>query len=284
MSFIFFLYPRQNFFPILKHPLGTAQTDDSQGGGDETEYILWRIVQQEGSSAAGLAIWMCWKLAMQPGEVVNLSWSQTDFTVGVLHLPNRDVPMGNRMRRLLKETWERQKDLPTDKVFVAPTTGNPMDQSRLSVVSRTAMIRGGLEGFSLRSLSAWANAKRLDDILIRGAEEHGYLVRDTAAELLNVTPRTAWEYLTRLNQEGQLTKVGIRYYPAGSAIPIENQAGVLQAYLTEHGIAGRQALAKQLGIPPHQATHILQGMVARGELELVGKRYRLPESAPKEIP
>ena len=161
---------------------GTAQTDDSQGGGDETEYILWRIVQQEGSSAAGLAIWMCWKLAMQPGEVVNLSWSQTDFIAGVLHLPDRDVPMGNRMRRLLKETWERQKDLPTDKVFVAPTTGNPMDQSRLSVVSRTAMIRGGLEGFSLRSLSAWANAKRLDDILIRGAEERGYLVRDTAAE------------------------------------------------------------------------------------------------------
>lgn len=78
---------------------------------------------------------------MQPGEVVNLSWSQTDFIAGVLHLPDRDVPMGNRMRRLLKETWERQKDLPTDKVFVAPTTGNPMDQSRLSVVSRTAMIR-----------------------------------------------------------------------------------------------------------------------------------------------
>ena len=173
---------------------------------------------------------------MQPGEVVNLSWSQTDFTVGVLHLPNRDVPMGNRMRRLLKETWERQKDLPTDKVFVAPTTGNPMDQSRLSVVSRTAMIRGGLEGFSLRSLSAWANAKRLDDILIRGAEERGYLVRDTAAELLNVTPRTAWEYLTRLNREGQLTKVGIRYYPVGSAIPVENQVVVLQTYLTEHGI------------------------------------------------
>ena len=247
----------------------------------DSEYLLWRIVQQEGSSTAGLAIWMCWKLAMQPGEVVNLSWSQTDFIAGVLHLPDRDVPMGNRMRRLLKETWERQKDLPTDKVFVAPTTGNPMDQSRLSVVSRTAMIRGGLEGFSLRSLSAWANAKRLDDILIRGAEERGYLVRDTAAELLNVTPRTAWEYLTRLNREGQLTKVGIRYYPVGSAIPVENQVEVLQTYLTEHGIAGRQALAEQLGITPCQATHILQGMVARGELELVGKRYRLPQKAPE---
>ena len=258
-----------------------APQPDVPQTGDDTEYSLWRIVQQEDSSTAGLAIWMCWKLAMQPGEVVNLSWSQTDFAVGVLHLPDRDVPMGNRMRRLLKETWERQKDLPTDKVFVAPTTGNPMDQSRLSVVSRTAMIRGGLEGFSLRSLSAWANAKRLDDILIRGAEERGYLVRDTAAELLNVTPRTAWEYLTRLNREGQLTKVGIRYYPVGSAIPVENQVEVLQTYLTEHGIAGRQALAEQLGITPCQATHILQGMVARGELELVGKRYRLPQKAPE---
>ena len=250
---------------------------------NETEYTLWRIVQQEGSSAAGLAIWMCWKLAMQPGEVVNLTWSQTDFTAGILHLPDRDVPMGNRMRRLLGEVWERQKKLPTDKVFVAPTSGNPMDQSRLSVVSRTAMIRGGLEGFSLRSLSAWANTRRLDDILIRAAEEQGYLVRDSAAKLLNVTPRTAWEYLTRLNREGRLTKVGIRYYPVGSAVPIKNQGEVLQAYLTEHGIAGRQVLAEQLGITPHQATHILQGMVARGELELVGKRYRLPEKASEEM-
>lgn len=272
---------RATFAAALRKSKPQTAAAAPQMAEDETEYTLWRIVQQEGSSAAGLAIWMCWKLAMQPGEVVNLSWSQTDFAVGVLHLPDRDVPMGNRMRRLLKETWERQKDLPTDKVFVAPTTGNPMDQSRLSVVSRTAMIRGGLEGFSLRSLSAWANAKRLDDILIRGAEERGYLVRDTAAELLNVTPRTAWEYLTRLNREGQLTKVGIRYYPVGSAIPVENQVEVLQTYLTEHGIAGRQALAEQLGITPCQATHILQGMVARGELELVGKRYRLPQKAPE---
>ena len=262
---------------------GTSQADSQQSNEGEMEYILWRIVQQEESSAAGLAIWLCWKLAMQPGEVVNLTWSQTDFTAGILHLPDRDVPMGNRMRRLLGEVWERQKKLPTDKVFVAPTSGNPMDQSRLSVVSRTAMIRGGLEGFSLRSLSAWANTRRLDDILIRAAEEQGYLVRDSAAKLLNVTPRTAWEYLTRLNREGRLTKVGIRYYPVGSAVPIKNQGEVLQAYLTEHGIAGRQVLAEQLGITPHQATHILQGMVARGELELVGKRYRLPEKASEEM-
>ncbi len=55
-------------------------------------------------------------------------------------------------------------------------------------------------------------------------------------------------------------------------------------FLTEHGIAVPSSAGETVGTHTHQATHILQGMVARGELELVGKRYRLPESAPKEIP
>ena len=123
------------------------------GGKDEVEYLLWRIVQQEGSSTAGLAIWMCWQLAMQPGEVAALTWDQVDFKTGHIHLPNRDIDMGTRMQRLLGEVWDRQKPLNEPQVFVAPTTGHPIDLSRVSVVSRTAMIRGGLEGFSLRSLS-----------------------------------------------------------------------------------------------------------------------------------
>ena len=71
------------------------------GGKDEVEYLLWRIVQQEGSSTAGLAIWMCWQLAMQPGEVAALTWDQVDFKTGHIHLPSRDIDMGTRMQRLL---------------------------------------------------------------------------------------------------------------------------------------------------------------------------------------
>ena len=48
---------------------------------DETDYTLWRIVQQEGSSVAGLAIWMCWKLAMQPGEIAALTWDRSIWKV-----------------------------------------------------------------------------------------------------------------------------------------------------------------------------------------------------------
>ena len=258
---------------------GRAQAEEAQSAGNETEYTLWQIVQQEGSSAAGLAIWMCWKLGVQPGEAAALTWDQVDLAAGLIHLPDRDISMGARMQRLLGEVWDRQKDLPTPQIFVAPTTGSPMDQSRLSVVSRTAMIRGGLEGFSLRTLCVWAKDSQVEKKIVQLAAERGSLVRNDVAELLGVSARTAWVYLDRLASSGKLTKVGVRYYPVGSATPPEDQLAVLRTYLEEHGVGSRQEFARLLGVTPQQATHILQGMVARRELVLVRKHYYLPEQA-----
>lgn len=256
------------------------QPDVPQTVGDDTEYSLWRIVQQEGSSTAGLAIWMCWKLQMQPGEILSLTWDQIDLQTGLIRFPDHDVDMGARTQRLLSDVRARQKDVPTNRVFIAPATGNPIDQSRLSVLCRTAMIRGGLEGFSLRSLSVWAHNKQMEDVLLRAAEEQGYLLRDTAAALLHVSSGAAWEHLNRLSKAGRLTRVGVRYYPAGNTVAEADYLPILRAYLQKEGTAGRQALAEQLKIDPKQATHILEGMVDRGELELIGKRYRLPENTP----
>ena len=256
------------------------QPEVPQTGGDDTEYSLWRIVQQEGSSTAGLAIWMCWKLQMQPGEILSLTWDQIDLQTGLIRFPGHDIDMGARTQRLLSDVRARQKDVPTNRVFIAPATGNPIDQSRLSVLCRTAMIRGGLEGFSLRSLSVWAHNKQMEDVLLQGAEEQGCLIRDTAASLLHVSPGTAWEHLNRLSKAGRLTRVGVRYYPAGETASAEDYLPILRAYLQKEGTAGRQALAEQLRIDPKQATHILKGMVDRGELVLAGKRYHLPENTP----
>ena len=243
---------------------------------DETEYTLWRIVQQEGNSAAGLAIWMCWKLAMQPGEIAALTWEQVDMESGCIHLPDRDIDMGTRMQRLLTEVWDRQKSLNEPRVFVAPTTGRPMDQARLSVLCRTAMIRGGLEDLSLRILAAWIHARQIDSAILQRAEKLGFLVREDVIQLLNVSGKTAWSYLDRMANSGKLVKVGVRYYPQGSVVAPENQLDTIRAYLSEYDVGSRQDFMELLHIAPHQATHILQGMVKRGELVRDGKRYRLP--------
>ena len=240
--------------------------------------MLWRIVQQEGSSTAGLAIWMCWQLAMQPGEVAALTWDQVDFKTGHIHLPSRDIDMGTSMQRLLGEVWDRQKPLNEPQVFVAPTTGHPVDLSRVSVVSRTAMIRGGLEHFSLRTLCSWAAAQRVAETLTAHAEKQGSLVREDVMKLLHVSENTAWTYLNRLADSGRLEKVGVRYYPKGSVVAPENQLVVIEDYLKKHGIGSRQAFVELLHITPHQATNILKHMVERGELIRIGKRYRLPET------
>lgn len=93
------------------------------GGKDEVEYLLWRIVQQEGNSTAGLAIWMCWQLAMQPGEVAALTWDQVDFKTGHIHLPNRDIDMGTRSSGFWEEVWDRQKPLNERRCLWPPPRG-----------------------------------------------------------------------------------------------------------------------------------------------------------------
>ena len=91
----------------------------------DSEYLLWRIVQQEGSSVVGLALWMGWKLQMQPGEILNLTWSQVDLDRGLLRLPDREIPMGSRLSRLLGDVCDHRKDPAQDRVLLTPGTGKP---------------------------------------------------------------------------------------------------------------------------------------------------------------
>ena len=90
---------------------------------------------------------------MQPGEILNLTWSQVDLDRGLLRLPDREIPMGSRLSRLLGDVCDHRKDPAQDRVLLTPGTGKPMDLARLSTVIRTALIRGGLEQLSLGDLS-----------------------------------------------------------------------------------------------------------------------------------
>ena len=81
---------REEFLPRLR--AANTLPEAPKVGRDEREYLLWRIIQQEGSSPAGLALWMGWQLRMQPGEIAGLTWDQVDFARNLLRLPGGRCP------------------------------------------------------------------------------------------------------------------------------------------------------------------------------------------------
>lgn len=243
----------------------------------DSEYLLWRIVQQEGSSVVGLALWMGWKLQMQPGEIASLTWGQVDFDQNLIRLPDRTVSMGSRLRRLLLDAWDRRKDPTEPRVFTAPTTGRPMDLSRLTTVTRTALIRGGLEHVNLRNLHTWVRQGDRAQLLMAQAEEQGWLTREAVMERLGVSKSTARQYLLELREAGRLVRVGTRYYPAGAVADPDDHLDIIRAYLQEHGTGRRQDFIRLLGLEPEQGTLLLRRLTDRGELVLSGRHYTLPE-------
>lgn len=247
----------------------------------DSEYLLWRIVQQEGGSVIGLALWMGWKLQMQPGEILNLTWSQVDLDRGLLCLPDREIPMGSRLSRLLGDVHDHRRDPTQDRVLLTPGTGKPMDLARLSTVIRTALIRGGLEQLSLGDLSRLSRRGSQRQTVLDRLSEAESLTREEVMELLGVSKSAALKLLNQLRQDGDLVRVSGRYYPAGAVISPEEQSAAVTAYLSDHGTAVRKELAALLNLPPAQCTALLRRMAERGEIVLTGKRYALP---PKEKP
>lgn len=265
---------RDAFSPYLTKP---AAPENPLAQRDEAEYLLWRVIQQEGSSPAGLALWMGWKLQMQPGEIASLTWGQVDFDQNLIRLPDRTVSMGSRLRRLLLDAWDRRKDPAEPRVFTAPTTGRPMDLSRLTTVTRTALIRGGLEHVNLRNLHTWVRQGDRAQLLMAQAEEQGWLTREAVMERLGVSKSTARQYLLELREAGRLVRVGTRYYPAGAVADPDDHLDIIRAYLQEHGTGRRQDFIRLLGLEPEQGTLLLRRLTDRGELVLSGRHYTLPE-------
>ena len=265
---------RDAFSPYLTKP---AAPENPLAQRDEAEYLLWRVIQQEGSSPAGLALWMGWKLQMQPGEIAFLTWGQVDFDQNLIRLPDRTVSMGSRLRRLLLDAWDRRKDPTEPRVFTAPTTGRPMDLSRLTTVTRTALIRGGLEHVNLRNLHTWVRQGDRAQLLMAQAEEQGWLTREAVMERLGVSKSTARQYLLELREAGRLVRVGTRYYPAGAVADPDDHLDIIRAYLQEHGTGRRQDFIRLLGLEPEQGTLLLRRLTDRGELVLSGRHYTLPE-------
>lgn len=240
------------------------------------EFEMWKLLQAEGSSPVGLAIWMAWKLGMQMKEIVDLTWEQADLKGGVVRLPDRTIPMGATLRRRLMQVWEGRSAGSDPHVLLTPQSRRPYDHARLSRSVRTALIRGGMENLTLRDLVHEEKRSWEDALILRRAEEQGNISRNEVMELLQLSKIPAYSRLSRLVEEGKLTRVGAKYYPAGTAVSPEEHYRVIRKHLEQVGSAYRQELAELLRIEGRQCQTILRRMVRNGQLVCDGQQYALP--------
>ena len=57
------------------------------------EFALWKLLQAQKSTPAGVTLWLTWQLGLQVEEIAKLRWEQVDFDKERLALPDRQVSL-----------------------------------------------------------------------------------------------------------------------------------------------------------------------------------------------
>ena len=243
------------------------------------EFRLWKILQEERRTPAGLALWLAWQMGLRAGEIAALTWEQVDLAENRLCLEERTVPLTNAVRRLLTE--ERSSRTPEDDPHVVLTerSRRPVDLPRLSRLTRAALIRGGMDSTRLADLCRCQSRESGDTALLARAAEAGSLSRGDVMELLGLSRTAAYGRLRRLAEQGRLVRVGGRYYLPGTVVPPQEQSAVIRAYLERAGFAYRQDIVGLLRVRPQQCSVILRHLLESGMLVQQGQKYLLAVDA-----
>ena len=245
------------------------------------EFKLWKVLQTERDTPAGLALWLAWQMGLQAQEIVALTWDQVDFDSGSLRLPDREVPLTNALRRLLEDT-RRRAPAGEPHVLLTEHSRKPVDLPRLSRMTRAALIRGGMEDVLLRDLRRDESREDEDARLLARTAERGMLTRGEVMELLGLSKTAAYGRLHRLTEQGRLVRIGGKYYLPGDVVPPEKHLETIRAYLEQFGFAYRQDISDLLHIQRKQCALILRHMVEQGELVQSGQKYYLPQSGDRK--
>lgn len=237
------------------------------------EFALWKLLRTEGTSPAGIALWLTWQAGLRLEEIVALTWEQIQGDC--LRLPRREVLLTSGTQQVLEELAAREGR--KGPVLTAPRSGLPYDRTRLSKLARAALIRAGLDDLTLRDLRVdYALRSGGAGQILSQVRRQGWTTRNEVRSLLNVSQAVAYHRLKQLVNRGQLTQVGARYYLPGTVVPPNSQEAALVKYLEREGFAYRQDVAALLHIQPKQCGLLLRHMVEAGELLQRGQRYVLP--------
>lgn len=247
------------------------------------EFKLWRVLQTERNSPAGIALWLTWQLGLQAQEIVSLTWAQVDFERDLLRLPDREVSLTNAVRRILEDTRRRRRPDDDPHVLLTEHSRKPVDLPRLSRMARAVLIRGGMEHVLLRDLRKDENREDESARILELTQRQGALSRGDVMDLLGVSKTAAYGRLHRLTEEKKLVRIGGKYYLPGTVVPPERHLETIRAYLDRAGFAYRQDIVDLLRIQPKQCSLLLHRLVEEGQLVQSGQRYYLPQDKKRKV-
>lgn len=265
----------QHFAEYLDAGRVSTRIGAREAGIDELR--LWKLLQDEGTSVAGLALHLTWQAGLMLSEIVALTWRQVDLKNRRLCISeNRTVTLSADLVELLQEARPVRLENPDAPVVLSPRSCKPMPADRVSRVVRAALVRAGIDNVSLRDL-------RLDyelraggeDRILQHARTHGAITRNELMDLLGVSRSTAYVRLSQLTARGRLIRVGTRYYPPDTIVQPEQQRDAVVKYISMEGVAYREDIARLLHIRPPQCSVLLKHMVEEGTLCLEKQKYTL---------
>ena len=253
---------------------GAPQPEETKGD----EFLLWRILQSERKTPAGIALWLLQQLGLQLEDISNLTWDDIDFEASSLHLNGTVIPMTQSVRRVLIEEKSGRSPGDDPHVLLTPNSRRPISPDRLSILVREVLIRGGISSMSgvdiRRGLVRDVEWKALSQWI----EEHGSITPREAAALLELSEGQAWRRLQTFAARNRLVHIGTRYYSAARTPPVERHSDLILQYAAKAGEIRCRDAAELLHVPSRIAGRILKRMTEDGQLVLAENRrgYLLP--------
>lgn len=262
---------------------GRAGPPARKNAADE-EYRLWRVMQAERDTPAGVALWLTNQLGLNLKEISELTWEQVDLEGETLRLGDREVALTAGTRRVLGETLARRRPEDDPHVVLSERARRPLDNARLAALVRGALVRGGLgerRPRDFRKSAAGDDLPRLMEL----ASARGSVSRAEAAEHLGLSAGQAYARLRRLEEEGRLVLLKNRWYLPENAISRAGREEAILSYIAEHGPATSREIGAFIGLGAPTAAKRLSPMVRSGDLYRQGaaRRYCLTEQGAKKV-
>lgn len=237
---------------------------------------LWTVIQEAGTSVEGLALRLCWQMGIYLQDTVTLTWDQVDFEQHVIRLKGEDLPMPSDLEALLFQVRATRSPDDAPHVLLTVKSKRPLKGDRLSVLVRTALIRGGMEDMTLAALLKKSRETKDDAAILRFVALAEKTTKNEVMSRFKLTTNQASARLRRLTDQQKLIRIGNTYYLPGTVVPPEKHYEVICDLLEELGGAYRQDIAERLHLEGRKCEWILAQLVREGKLSKTGQRYTLP--------